>query len=143
MRKVSIIYWSNGGNVEVLANTIAGSAKENGAEVTIKHVMDATVEDVTNADAVAFGSPSMDNNRIEQQEMEPFINEFKLIPNNNKKTVLFGSYGWDDGKFMKEWIVRMKDYGFQVIGDLAVKESPSEKELQLAKGLGAKLAQNV
>lgn len=143
MRKISIIYWSNGGNVEVLANTIAEGAKVNGAEVTIKHVLDATVEDVINADAVAFGSPSMDNNKIEQQEMEPFINEFKLTANNNKKLVLFGSYGWDEGKFMKDWIIRMEDYGFDVIGDLAVKESPTEKELELAIGLGTKLAQNV
>ncbi len=47
MKKVSIIYWSNGGNVEVLANAIAESAEKYGAEVTVKHVQDATVEDVT------------------------------------------------------------------------------------------------
>ncbi|SHI44340.1 flavodoxin, short chain [Clostridium cavendishii DSM 21758] len=141
MRKISVIYWSNGGNVEVLASKIAESATENGADVTIKHVTDAKLEDVTNADAVAFGSPSMDNNKIEQQEMEPFIKELKLTPNNNKKVVLFGSYGWDDGKFMKDWVVRMDDYGFDVIGDLAVKESPTEKELEMAKELGKKLAE--
>lgn len=141
MRKVSIIYWSNGGNVEVLASKIAESATENGADVTIKHVTDAKLEDVTNADAVAFGSPSMDNNRIEQEEMEPFIKELKLTPNNNKKVVLFGSYGWDEGKFMKDWVVRMKDYGFDVIADLAVKESPTEKELEIAKELGKKLSE--
>ena len=45
--------------------------QKTGAEVIIKYVSDATIEDVTNADAVAFGSPSMDNNRIEQHEMEP------------------------------------------------------------------------
>lgn len=139
MKKISIIYWSNGGNVEVLANTIAESAANNGAEVNIKHVIDATVEDVTEADAVAFGSPSMDNNRIEQHEMEPFINQFKLIQNNQKKLVLFGSYGWDDGKFMVDWVHRMKDYGFNVVGDLAVKESPSEAELLGAAKLGEEL----
>lgn len=139
MKKVSIIYWSNGGNVEVLANIIAESAEKHGAMVTIKHVQDATIEDVTEADAVAFGSPSMDNNRIEQQEMEPFINEFKLLPNDNKKLVLFGSYGWDDEQFMKDWVVRMNDYKFNVIANLAVKESPSDKELEIAKKLGEEL----
>lgn len=139
MKKVSIIYWSNGGNVEVLANIIAESAEKHGAMVTIKHVQDATIEDVTEADAVAFGSPSMDNNRIEQHEMEPFINEFKLLPNDNKKLVLFGSYGWDDEQFMKDWVVRMNDYKFNVIANLAVKESPSDKELEIAKKLGEEL----
>lgn len=140
MKKISIIYWSNGGNVEVLANAIGKSAENNGAEVIIKHVVDAKVEDVTNSDAVAFGSPSMDNNRIEQQEMEPFIKEFKLLPNNGKKVALFGSYGWDDGKFMVDWVERMKDYGFDVIGNLAVKESPSDEEIVMAEKLGEELA---
>ncbi|MBX7291094.1 flavodoxin [Clostridium chauvoei] len=139
MKKISIIYWSNGGNVEVIDNAIAESAQRNQAEVTIKHVVDATVEDVTDVDAVAFGSPSMDNNRIEQHEMEPFINQFKLIQNNHKKLVLFGSYGWDDGKFMDDWVERMKDYGFDVVGKLAVKESPSDAELLEAARLAEEL----
>lgn len=139
MKKISIIYWSNGGNVEVIANAMAESAQKNKAEVTIKHVVDATVEDVTDVDAVAFGSPSMDNNRIEQHEMEPFINQFKLIQNNHKKLVLFGSYGWDDGKFMDDWVERMKDYGFDVVGKLAVKESPSDAELLEAARLAEEL----
>lgn len=140
MKKVAIVYWSNGGNVEVLAENIAQGAREAGAEVVIKLVSEAKVEDVTSADAVAFGSPSMDNNRIEQQEMEPFINQFKLLPNGDKKLVLFGSYGWDDGQFMKDWVVRMKDYGFNVIGDLTVKESPNSEDLKRAKEFGATLA---
>ncbi|MBK1812959.1 flavodoxin [Clostridium sp. YIM B02505] len=140
MKKVSIIYWSNGGNVEVLADAIAASAKENEAQVTIKHVADATVDDVMNADSVAFGSPSMDSNRIEQQEMEPYINQFKLLPNNGKKLVLFGSYGWDEGQFIVDWSDRMKDYGFNVVDILAVKESPSEEQLRKARELGKELA---
>ncbi|MGG7144338.1 flavodoxin [Clostridium nigeriense] len=140
MKKISIIYWSNGGNVEVLANSIAEGTKNLNAEVNIKHVCDATVEDVTEADSVAFGSPSMDNNRIEQHEMEPFINQFKLLPNKQKKIVLFGSYGWDDGQFMIDWVQRMKDYDFNVVGHIAVKESPSNEELENAKKLGEELA---
>lgn len=139
MKKISIIYWSNGGNVEVLANSIAEGAEKHNSEVIIKHVCDATIEDVTDADAVAFGSPSMDNNRIEQHEMEPFINQFKLLPNNQKKIVLFGTYGWDDGKFMDDWIQRMNDYNFNVVGSIAVKESPSEEELEEARRLGEEL----
>lgn len=71
--------------------------------------------------------------------MEPFINQFKLIQNNHKKLVLFGSYGWDDGKFMDDWVERMKDYGFDVVGKLAVKESPSDAELLEAARLAEEL----
>lgn len=140
MKKVSIIYWSEYGNVELLATNIASGAKEAGAEVTIKRVEEATEEDVTTADAVAFGSPSMDNNKIEQGVMEPFIRKFKLLPNNNKPIVLFGSYGWDDGEFMDGWKKIMADYNFNVLADLTVKETPSEDELAKAKELGRLLA---
>lgn len=142
MKKISIIYWSNGGNVEVLANAIKEGAEKLGAIVNIKLVSEASISDVIEADAVALGSPSMDSNRIEQKEMEPFVKELKLIPNDNKKVALFGSYGWDDGEFINEWNLRMKDYGFNVIGTLAVKESPEDNELKIAIELGKKLAEN-
>ena len=140
MKKVSIIYWSQYGNVELLATKIAKGATDAGAEVVLKRVQEATIEDVTSADAVAFGSPSMDNNKVEQREMEPFLKEFKLLPNNNKPTVLFGSYGWDDGAFMVNFKNIMSDYNFNVIGDITVKETPSESELKKAEEFGALLA---
>lgn len=136
MKKVSIIYWSNGGNVEVLANSILEGVNDGNAEAKVKYVSDATIEDVIESDAVAFGSPSMNSNRIEQEEMEPFITQLKLIPNNNKKIVLFGSFGWDDGEFMNDWVRRMIEYGFNVIGYIAVKDTPSNDELIKAKELG-------
>lgn len=140
MKKVSIIYWSNGGNVEVLANSILEGIKYENAEVKVKYVSDATIEDVIESDTIAFGSPSMNNNGIEQEEMEPFIDKLKALTNNNKKLVLFGSFGWDDGKFMSDWVQRMKDYGFNVIGHIAVKDTPSNDELEKAKELGRLLA---
>lgn len=140
MKKVSIIYWSEYGNVELLASNIASGAEKAGAEVLIKRVQEATVEDVTSADAVAFGSPSMDNNQIEQSSMEPFLKQFKLLPNDNKPAVLFGSYGWDNGEFMDGFKKTVSDYNFNVIGELTVKETPSEEELKKAEELGKSLA---
>jgi len=139
MKKLTIIYWSNNGNVEVLASHIAKGAKEAGAEVLVKLVSEASVEDVTSADVVAFGSPSMDNNRIEQTEMQPFIDKFKLLPINNKITGLFGSYGWDDGEFMNKWVSQMKDYEFNVIQSLTINEAPSKDQLVEAEEMGKNL----
>ena len=59
MKKVSIIYWSNGGNVEIMANAIAEGASIGDVEVETKNVADSSLEDVLNSDAVAFGSPAM------------------------------------------------------------------------------------
>ena len=141
MKKVVVIYWSEGGNVEILADNIAKGAQIAGAEVIVKSVQEAKVEDVISVDAVAFGSPSLDNNNIEQEYMAPFMKEFKLVAVNGKKLVLFGSYGWDDGVFLKSWKEQMEDYGFNVIGELAVKESPNGSQLEKAGELGRALAE--
>lgn len=140
MKNISVIYWSAGGNVEILADNILKGAEETGAKVDIKQVQYAKTEDVLKADAVAFGSPSMDNNQVDQTEMEPFLKNFKELNLENKAVVLFGSYGWDNGEFIEKWETQMKEYGFNVIGKLAVQETPDEKELEEAKKLGQMLA---
>lgn len=140
MKKVAIIYYSNYGNVEVLANSIAKGAEEAGAEVIIKLVKDAKNEDIINADAVAFGSPSVDNNQIEQKEMAPFIKEIALYKVGDKPFALFGSYGWDEGKFMEDWKEQMAKEKFNVVSSLAVKESPTAEELSKAEEIGKLLA---
>lgn len=126
--------------MEVLANKIKEGAESSNAKVNIKLVSEAKVQEVIDSDVVAFGSPSMDNNKIEQLEMEPFINEFKMLPVNGKKVVLFGSYGWDNGQFMEEWKEKMMDYGFHVVDTLVVRESPNEEQMNRAYELGKSLA---
>ena len=141
MKKISIIYWSCGGNIEALANEMADGAREQGAEVTVKHVTDATIEDVFEADAVAFGSPAVDSTKIEQQEMKPFLEQLKDLEEQvkGKKCILFATYGWIEDTFMKIWKDEMKSYGFNVIGDLAIKDSPTKMQTNLIKKLGEEL----
>jgi len=141
MKKISIIYWSCGGNIEALANEMADGAREQGAEVTVKHVTDATIEDVFEADAVAFGSPAVDSTKIEQQEMKPFLEQLKDLEEQigGKNCILFATYGWIEDTFMKIWKDEMKSYGFNVIGDLAIKDSPTKMQTNLIKKLGEEL----
>lgn len=141
MKKVSIIYWSNGGNVEIIANEIAEGAEVNDVEVNTKYVEDATIEDVLEADAIAFGSPAMINDEIEERDMKPFIE--KVVKENikGKKIVLFGSCGWRDPIFIEKWANKMKEYGFEVLGKLAARDSVEKKDLIAAKELGRILIQ--
>lgn len=140
MKKVSIIYWSCGGNIEVLANVMADAARKEGAEVNLKHVADATIEDVLEADAVAFGSPAMNSTKIEQKEMKPFLEQLQDLSEKDKNCILFATYGWIEDTFMKIWKDEMKSYGFNLIGDLAVKDSPTKQQVEIIKELGKKLA---
>ncbi len=142
MKKVSIIYWSNGGNVEIIANAICEGANIGDVEIETRHVSDASIQDVLEADAVAFGSPAMINDDIEEIDMKPFINRLKELKIRNKPLVLFGSCGWRDTKFIDKWANNMGDYGFEVLGKLAVKDSVEQDDLNKAKELGKLLALN-
>ena len=140
MKKVSIIYWSNGGNVGIIANAICEGASIGDVEIETKHVADASIQDVLQADAVALGSPAMINDDIEEIDMKPFINRLKELEIRNKPLVLFGSCGWRDTKFIDRWERNMEDCGFKVLGKLAVKDSVEQDDLRKAKELGKLLS---
>ena len=140
MKKVSIIYWSNGGNVEVLANAISEGVIESEAKVDIKDVADATIEDILEADAGALGSPAMLNDEIEEVDMKPFINSLSELEINNKPLVLFGSCGWRDTKFIDKWGDLMENYGFNVLEKFTVKDSVEKSDLKYAKEIGELLS---
>lgn len=140
MKKISVIYWSLSGHVKDMAIAVAKGIEENGGKAKLIEVDNAKIEDVINADGIAFGSPSMDNNRIDQSHMQPFISKFKGIDVKDKKIVLFGSFGWDHGEFMEKWIKEMKDYDFDIIGSFCIKEAPNNQDLKECEALGAKLA---
>lgn len=57
MSKVLIVYHTLSGNTEMMAQAFAEGAKSvQGTEVVIKKALDATLEDLLECDAVAFGS---------------------------------------------------------------------------------------
>ena len=39
--------------------------------------------------------------------MEPFVEELEPLV-SGKKILLFGSYGWGDGEWMRDWAERME-----------------------------------
>ncbi len=58
MVKVLIVYYTRTGNCRKMADFIAAGAAEAGAEVAVKGVQEAAVEDLQQADAIIFGSPT-------------------------------------------------------------------------------------
>ncbi|MBP9484254.1 MAG: flavodoxin [Negativicutes bacterium] len=140
MSKVAIIYWTGSGNTEQMANLIAEGAAAAGAEVTNIHVSQSPAEAVAGADVLVLGSPSMGVEVIEESEMEPFV-ESLAGSLKGKKVALFGSYGWGDGGWMREWVERMNGYGAQVLEEgLIVQGSPDGGEADRCKEYGTKVA---
>lgn len=140
MKNIAIIYWSGTGNTETMANEIAEGAKLDNVEVKLFNVSDASIEDVINADAVALGCPSMGAEELEESEMEPFVELISRVI-TNKNLALFGSYGWGDGEWMRNWQDKMEGCGAKLIQEgLIINNEPDDKGLELCKKLGEKLA---
>jgi flavodoxin short chain len=140
MSKISIIYWSGTGNTEAMANLIASGAKTAGADVEIKAVSNADFADIAGSDVTALGCPSMGAEVLEENEFEPFISsvEGKI---SGKKLALFGSYGWGDGEWMRDFTDRMTAAGAVIVTEsLTVNEAPEGESVDKCKAFGAAIA---
>lgn len=102
MRKVAVVYWSGTGNTEAMAAAVAEGIREKGAEAALFTAAEFDASLVDDFDAIAFGCPSMGAEQLEESEFEPMFSacEPKL---QGKKIALFGSYGWGDGEWMRNW----------------------------------------
>ncbi len=139
MAKVLVVFWSGGGNTEKMANAVAEGAKGAGADVTLKNVSEASAGDVASFDAVAFGSPAMGAEVIEEGEMEPFFSD-AIGSLKGKKVAVFGSYDWGDGEWLRTWEGRVTDGGANLAGSVKSHLEPDDDVLNECKALGAKLA---
>lgn len=140
LKKIVVIYWSGSGNTKMMAEAVAEGAGREGAVVTVIPVSEASKEDVRLADGVALGCPSMGNEVLEEAEMEPFVDSLEKADLQGKPLALFGSYGWGDGQWMRDWADRMQDCGGQLVEGLTVQNTPDEAALAECRELGAKLA---
>ena len=134
--KTAVIYWSGTGNTEAMAKAVAEGA---GAELFSVSDFSGSVEEY---DAIAFGCPAMGAEVLEEDEFEPFFTaiESKL---SGKKIALFGSYGWGDGEWMRNWEERVQGGGAVLIDGegLIANEAPSDDDLEKCKALGKSLAE--
>ena len=139
MAKVLIVYVTTTGNTEKMAGIIAEAAKGAGADVTCKTVGESSVAELDGYDVIAFGSPAMGAEVLEEAEMEPFFSEAegKL---GGKKVALFGSYDWGDGEWLRTWEDRCKAAGADVIATVKAHLEPDDDAVNECKEFGKKLA---
>ena len=119
--KTAVIYWSGTGNTEQMANAIAEAS---GAE--LYSVSDFS-GDIAVYDRIAFGCSAMGDEVLEESEFEPFFTAIEGAL-SGKTIALFGSYGWGDGEWMRNWEERVKNDGAVLLDDegLIVNEAPSD-----------------
>ena len=131
-----VVYWSQSGNTQAMAEAVAAAAG-----VAAEYVGDVAAADLAGEKAFALGCPAMGAEVLEEGEMEPFVCD--LEANVAGKTIgLFGSYGWGDGQWMRDWVDRMTAAGATVLGgeDCICMDAPDDDALAACEALGKALA---
>ena len=137
---ISIVYWSGTGNTQAMAEAVAEGIREAGAEAEVIDVGMAEAEERGKEEAFALGCPSMGAEQLEESEMEPFVEKLESMV-SGKRILLFGSYGWGDGEWMREWAQRMKEAGAVLVREEGViaNEAPDEEALAECRLAGKEL----
>ena len=137
MSKAAVIYWSQTGNTEQMATAIAEGIREGGMECDLLSVADTNAGAAAGYDKIALGCPAMGAEVLEEAEFDPFFTELESKI-SGLKVALFGSYGWGDGQWMRDWVQRTNDANANIYTDegLMINETPDEDGLAKCREFG-------
>ncbi|MBQ9022828.1 MAG: flavodoxin [Eubacterium sp.] len=140
MSKVAVVFWSGTGNTQAMADAVADGAKGAGADVDVFGPSDFSKDQLADYDGIAFGCPAMGAEVLEESEFDPMFTDLEGSL-SGKNIALFGSYGWGDGQWMRDWEDRAKGAGAVLKADCVMaNEYPQDDDLAACKALGAALA---
>ena len=139
MSKVAVVYWSATGNTEAMAKAVGAAAESKGAEVTFFGPSEFSSSKLADFDAVAFGCPAMGAEVLEETEFDPMFTELESSL-SGKKIGLFGSYGWGDGQWMRDWQDRATAAGANLVTNgVMANNAPDDEALENCADLGRAL----
>jgi len=141
MDKIYVVYWSGTGNTQAMAEAVGQGITEAGKEAAVVAVSEASVDELKAANVFALGCPSMGAEVLEECEMEPFVTDVEGFA-SGKTIALFGSYGWGDGQWMRDWAERMNSAGATVVNGegLICQEMPDDAGIAECISFGKQLA---
>ena len=134
-----IIYWSGTGNTERMAELIKEGIVQAGKSVELINVSDVNVYEVLKDEILILGCPAMGDEVLEESEFEPFIEEISCKI-SGKKVALFGSYGWGDGQWMRDFEERMINYGCTIIDSPLIIQNDPDGSEEKCINFGKKIA---
>ena len=140
MDEIMVVYWSQTGNTEAMAQAVAQGIEEAGKKAKLAEVSAVSAADLKDVKAFALGCPAMGAEVLEEDEMEPFVAEVEGFA-AGKTVGLFGSYGWGDGQWMRDWEERMKAAGAEIVTGAGVicNDAPDDEAVASCKNLGKEL----
>lgn len=116
MSKSAVIYWSGTGNTEAMAQAVLDGLNGAGEDAALFSADSVRAADAVQYDKLALGCPAMGAEVLEESVFEPFFTELEPLL-SGKKVALFGSYGWGDGQWMRDWAERTTKTGANLYDD--------------------------
>ena len=110
MNNVAIVFWSGTGNTEMMAQAIAEGVQNAGGTAVLLGPETFSAAELANYGAVAFGCPAMGAEVLEEDAFEPMFAGLESSL-SGKHIALFGSFGWGDGQWMRDWADRTAKTG--------------------------------
>ena len=140
MSKVAVVYWSGTGNTEIMASAVAEGVRAAGGEAEMISVSGFSADAVNGYDAIAWGCPAMGDEVLEESEFQPVWDDCKGKL-GSRKIALFGSYGWGDGQWMRDWEEECRGLGAELVCDpVMANDSPDDEARDACIALGKALA---
>lgn len=139
MSKIAVVYWSGTGNTEAMAAAVLNGIQDAGAEGSLFAASEFDAQMIDSFDAIAFGCPAMGAEELEDSEFTPMFEacEPKL---SGKKIALFGSYGWGDGEWMRNWENTCKNDGADLACSFVIcNDAPDAETIAACQVLGKSL----
>ena len=139
MNQIMVVFWSQTGNTEAMANAVAEGIREAGKDALVTEVSHISADALKDAGVFALGCPAMGAEVLEESEMEPFVTEVEAFA-SGKHIGLFGSYGWGSGEWMESWTERAEDDNASLVCESVIcNEMPDDEGLEQCRALGKAL----
>lgn len=140
MDKIYVVYWSASGNTQEMAESIVKGINEGGKSGEAVEVSAITPDVLDDAKVFALGCPAMGDEELDS-DMDNFVSKLEGKV-SGKHILLFGSYDWGDGEWMRNWVSRMQDAGAVIVGDegLIINNSPDQEGIKNCIEAGKTLA---
>lgn len=140
MSEIIVAYWSGTGNTGAMAEYVAQGIREGGKEAKIVNVENFSADELKDCSVFALGCPSMGVEVLEEGYMEPFMCDVDGFA-AGKKIGLFGSYGWGDGEWMRNWEDECRNAGAVLACDsVTCNDAPDSDCESACRTLGKRLA---
>lgn len=128
----AVVWWSQTGNTEAMANILADAASAEAIEWS-----DFSADSVGDYESLAFGCPAMGDEELDS-DFEELWGECKGAL-GDRPVVLFGSFDWGTGEWMDTWKEDAEAAGVNVVATVIANLEPDDEAEAALRDAAAKM----